>query len=231
MDGGTWLTLKETIAYIHAEAPGVPVIWDAKRADIGKTNAGYVRAFERLGADAITVNPYFGAEAMKPFLEMKEKGIIVLCRTSNSGAEKVQNLRVHLLPEECQELFYSLHTNSFSAEIPNDPILLPFYKVMAHQVVNDWNYNGNCCVVVGATCPGELREVRKIVGDMPILIPGIGTQGGDLEQTVKAGMDSRGKGMIINSSSGIIFSPDPRRATLELHEASSQYRKEVVNAR
>lgn len=168
--------LHRTIADIHAIAPDVPVILDAKRADIGNTNAGYVdAAFGFLQADAITVHPYLGAEALQPFLAQAEKGVIVLCRTSNPGAGEFQDLSVN-------------------GE--------PLYRFVARRVANEWNKCGNCALVVGATYPDELREVRGLVGDMPILIPGIGAQGGDLERTVSAGKDSRGQGMIVENPYG-----------------------------
>ncbi len=197
--------LQRTIADIHAIAPDVPVILDAKRADIGNTNAGYVQAaFEFLQADAITVHPYLGAEALQPFLARAEKGIIVLCRTSNPGAGEFQDLSVN-------------------GE--------PLYRFVARRVASEWNKNGNCALVVGATYPNELREVRGLVGDMPILIPGIGAQGGDVAQTVTAGKDSRGWGMIINSSRGIIFASKSedfaeaaRHETEKLRDLINQYR-------
>lgn len=209
--------LQRTIADIHEQAPSVPVILDAKRADIGNTNNGYVAmAFDYLQADAITVHPYFGVEALTPFLERKEKGIIVLCRTSNPGAGEFQDIMV-----KCP-----LAEHDFPPE-------WPLYQHVAFQVMKHWNINGNCTLVVGATYPKELGEVRRIVGDyMPILIPGIGTQGGDVEKVVLAGKDSRGKGMIINSASGIIFASKgadyaeaARRETLKLHDFINQYRK------
>lgn len=197
--------LHRTIVDIHAVAPDVPVILDAKRADIGNTNAGYVEAaFGFLRADAITVHPYLGAEALKPFLSRPEKGIVVLCRTSNPGAGEFQDLPVN-------------------GE--------PLYRYVARRVAKKWNKNGNCALVVGATYPEELREVREVVEDMPILIPGIGAQGGDVEKTVTAGRDSRGKGMIINSSRGIIFASSgtdfaeaARRETENLRDLINQYR-------
>jgi orotidine-5'-phosphate decarboxylase len=197
--------LQRTIADIHAIAPDVPVILDAKRADIGNTNAGYVdAAFGFLQADAITVHPYLGAEALQPFLARAEKGVIVLCRTSNPGAGEFQDLSVN-------------------GE--------PLYRFVARRVASEWNKNGNCSLVVGATYPDELREVRGLVGDMPILIPGIGAQGGDVEKTVSAGKDSRGYGMIINSSRGIIFASKgadfaeaARRETEKLRDFINQYR-------
>lgn len=197
--------LRLTIKTIHNLAPKIPVILDAKRADIGNTNAGYVKAaFDFLQADAITVHPYLGAEALKPFLDRADKGTIVLCRTSNPGAGEVQDLLV------------------------NDE---PLYRFIARRVATEWNKNDNCALVVGATYPHELQEVRKVVGDMPILIPGIGAQGGDIAETVAAGADSRGKGMIINSSRGIIFASKEkdfaeaaRRETIKLRDAINSFR-------
>jgi orotidine-5'-phosphate decarboxylase len=197
--------LHRTIVDIHIIAPDVPVILDAKRADIGNTNAGYARmAFDFLHADAITVHPYLGEEALRPFLDRTDKGIIVLCRTSNDGAGEFQDLSI--IPE----------CDAFGG-------YTKLYKYVAWQVRNVWNKNDNCALVIGATYPDELREVRYFVGDMPILIPGIGAQGGDVEKTVSAGKDSRGRGMIINSSRGIIFASkhedfaeEARRETLKL---------------
>ncbi len=199
------VALQRTITDIHTIAPDVPVILDAKRADIGNTNAGYVTAaFDFLRADAITVHPYLGSEALQPFLERVEKGIIVLCRTSNAGAGEFQNL-------------------SINGE--------PLYQVVARSVVSEWNKNGNCMLVVGATYPDELREIRGLIGDMPILIPGIGAQGGNIEKTVTAGKDSRGCGFIISSSRGIIFASSgadfaeaARREAAKLRDSINQYR-------
>ncbi|MBI2100869.1 MAG: orotidine-5'-phosphate decarboxylase [Candidatus Vogelbacteria bacterium] len=200
-----WRALRETIAYIHEVAPDVPVILDAKRNDIGNTSEQYARAvFDWLEVDAVTVNPYLGGEALQPFLARAEKGVIVLCRTSNPGAGELQDLAV---------------------------LDMPLYQYVAARVAGGWNKNGNCALVVGATYPDELREVRGLVGDMPILIPGIGAQGGDVEKTVAAGKDSRGQGMIINSSRGIIFASKgadfaeaARRETEKLHDLINQYR-------
>ncbi|RYX79056.1 orotidine-5'-phosphate decarboxylase [bacterium] len=172
--------LEQTVAYIRGQDPTIPIIYDAKRGDIGNTNAGYAElAFNVLGVDAITVAPYMGCESLSAFLEYSDKGIIVLVRTSNLGAGEFQDLDV----EDGRE---------------------KLYEVAARNVANDWNGNCNCAVVVGATNPKELASVRKIVGDMPILIPGIGAQGGDLEAAVRAGANSKGQGMIINSSRGVI---------------------------
>lgn len=187
-----WEILKKVIQYIQEKDPSIPVILDAKRADIGNTNEEYAKAiFDELGADALTVHPYLGKEALQPFLNRTEKGIIVLVRTSNPGAGEFQDLLV-------------------DNKLDNKPL----YQVVAEHV-KEWG--SNVGVVVGATYPEELRKVREVVGDMPILIPGVGAQGADVAQAVKAGVDSNKQGIIINSSRGIIFSDNPREATLALH--------------
>ncbi len=221
--------LRNTIAYINKVAPDVPTIDDAKRGDIDSTNDGYVQmAFEWLRADAITVHPYLGADALKPFLD-REEGIIVLCRTSNKGAGEFQDLPVPLAPNTLREVEQWL-----GHEVPQGKI--PFYQYVAYRVAAHWNANNNCAVVVGANYPEELGEVRRIVRDMPILIPGVGFQQKDVplekqvEQVVSAGKDSRGKGIMINSARGIIFASKgedfaeaARRETLKLHDFIMQY--------
>lgn len=225
--------LHRTIVDIRDIAPHVPVIFDAKRADIGNTNAGYVKmAFDFLRADAITVHPYLGAEALKPFLDQADKGIFVLCRTSNSGSDELQNLPITLSFSELTELVGDRNeAYALNGLIGwGDPVAsyhIPFYQYVALRVSRHWNKNGNCGLVVGATYPDELRIVRKLVSDMPILIPGIGAQGGDLGETVTAGQDSRNQGMIINSSRGIIFSDNPRRETKRLSDDINMHRLEV----
>lgn len=195
--------LEETMRLLHALAPNIPTILDAKRGDIGNTNSGYIAsAFDHLKADAITLHPYMGKKSLQPFLDRTEKGIILLCRTSNEGAEEFQNLSVN-----GEEL----------------------YKKVARQISSHWNQNNNCGLVVGATCPNELRAVREIVDTMPLLIPGVGAQGGSVEETVKAAQDRNGLGMIINSSRGIIFASKEkdfaeaaRRETEKLHHLITQ---------
>ncbi len=174
-----WNALRETIQYLLEAAPGVPVIVDAKRGDIGSTNEAYAAAiFDHLHADAITVQPYAGGEALKPFLEREEKGVFVLCRTSNEGSGEFQDIAT-----EGKKL----------------------YQVVAERVSREWDKNGNCGLVVGATYPSELRTVRDIVAKMPLLVPGIGAQGGDIEKTIAAGKDVRGRGLIVNVSRSLIF--------------------------
>lgn len=185
--------LKDTCNYLIKKYPEIPVIIDAKRADIGNTNQGYVQfIFTYLGADAVTVHPYLGEEAIRPFLQYKDKGIIILCRTSNPGAGEFQDLLIDGKP---------------------------LYKIVAENVVNKWNVNKNCMLVVGATYPDELREVRKIVGDITLLVPGIGAQGGDLEATLRAGLNSKKQGLMINSSRGIIFAENPRDEAMKLRNS------------
>ncbi len=198
--------LMKTVTYIKQTYPHIPVILDAKRADIGNTNYGYIQAaFDGIGADAITVHPYLGKEALAPFLARKNKGIIVLVKNSNPGSAEFQNLLVG------QE---------------------PLYQVVARHVAEDWNMHGNCAIVVGATYPSELKQVRAIVGDMPILIPGIGAQGGDISATVAVGKDSRSQGMIINSSRAILYASNgdnfaqaAREATKNLRDSINSYRQ------
>ena len=193
--------LKMTCDYIKEKYPDIPIIIDAKRADIGSTNEGYVKfIFDYLNADAVTVHPYLGSEALKPFLERSDKGIIVLCRTSNPGAGEFQDLE-------------------FNGK--------PFYQIVAEKIADKWNYNNNCGVVVGATYPSELEIVRRIVDKMPILIPGIGAQGGDVEKTVKAGVDSQGLNAIINSSRGIIFAGDGLDFAQKARQETQKLRDEI----
>lgn len=216
-----WIALRNTIAYIHKVAPDVLVIFDAKRADIGNTNLGYVNAaFDFLKADAATVNPYFGAEALQLFLAREEKGIIVLCHTSNPGAGEFQDL--FTLTQNPRKKPADMSAEKWLEILCEDPMQL--YERIAFNVAAKWNKNGNCALVVGATYPEELQKVRGIVGDnMLILIPGIGAQGGDVEKAVSAGKNSHGQGIIFSSSQNIIFASKnknfaeaARRETMEL---------------
>lgn len=191
-------SLKKTIEYIHQKDPAMPVILDAKRGDIENTNEQYAKAvFDNLGADGVTVHPYLGKESLKPFLDKSDKGIFVLIKTSNPGAGEFQDLQIEGKP---------------------------LYQVIAQKIADDWNTNGNIGVVVGATYPSELEIVRKIIGDMPMLIPGIGAQGGDIKG-LKNALDSGGKGIIVSSSRSIIFSENPRETTLKLHNTIGEVLK------
>jgi orotidine-5'-phosphate decarboxylase len=172
--------LAKTIEYINRWAPQVPVIIDGKRGDIGSTNRAYASfLYDQMGADAATVHPYFGGEALEPILARREKHAFVIVRTSNPGAGEFQDLTVDGMP---------------------------LYLHVAKAVATKWNYNGNCGLVVGATYPAELRRVRDLVpADVPILIPGVGSQGGDLASSVRAA-SVHGASFLISVSRAIIFS-------------------------
>lgn len=197
--------LAMTIDYIRTNYPEIPVILDSKRGDIGSTASQYAtEAFDRYQADAVTVNPYMGIDTIEPFTRYADKGVVVLCRTSNPGAAAVQDLMVG---EE------------------------KLYEVMAKMCQNDWNDNANVLLVVGATSPAELKRIREITGNMTFLVPGLGAQGGDVEATVKAGLNSENKGIIVNSSRGIIYASNgddfagaARQAAIELRDEVNQYR-------
>ena len=176
--------LQRLIAHINAVHPDVPVILDAKRGDIGNTAEQYaLEAFDRFGADAVTLNPYMGRDSAEPFLQRNDRGCVFLCHTSNPGAR------------DFQELVVSDDSGGFA----------PLYQHVARTIARDWNGDGNCALVVGATFPEELKVIRGIVGDMPLLIPGIGAQGGDVEATVRNGKTADGTGLMINSSRGISY--------------------------
>ena len=193
-----------TIDYIHEVAPGVPVILDAKRADIGNTSAMYVReAFLQFHADAVTVNPYMGMDALKPFLDQADKGVIILCRTSNAGAKDVQELRLE------------------SGEM--------LFERIAKLIATDWNYNHNTMLVAGATYPEELGRIRGIVGETPMLVPGIGAQGGDLAGVLKNGLTADRTGLVINSSRGIIYASSGTDFAEAAGKAAKQL-KDQINA-
>lgn len=177
-------SLERLIAHIHDAHPGIPVILDAKRGDIGSTAAHYAaEAFDRYRADAVTVNPYLGRDSVQPFLDRSDKGVVILCHTSNPGARDLQELDVRA----------------------HDGGGRPLYQHVAHTVANEWNGNGNCLLVVGATYPEQLGGVRAIVGDMPLLIPGVGAQGGDVEAVVRNGRSSNGTGLLVSSSRAILY--------------------------
>src|SRR3546814_452612 len=171
--------LVRLIAHIHAAHPGIPVILDAKRGDIGSTAQHYAtEAFDRYRADAVTANPYLGRDSVQPFLDRADKGVVILCHTSNPGAGDFQDLDVGGRP---------------------------LYQRVAERVARDWNGHGNCALVVGATWPEQLREVRAIVGDMPLLIPGVGAQGGDVAAVVENGLAADGAGLLVSPPRAIRY--------------------------
>ena len=198
-------TLERLIAHIHAKHPGIPVILDAKRGDIGSTAQHYVsEAFDRYAADAVTLNPYLGRDSVQPFLDRADKGVILLCHTSNPGAADLQDLDVGGKP---------------------------LYQHVAQIIARDWNTHGNCALVTGATWPEQLAEVRALVGDVPLLVPGIGAQGGDVEAVVRNGCTAAGTGLMISSSRAILyagkgedFAHAARKAALDLRDSINHYR-------
>lgn len=202
-------TLRQIFEYVGSEYPHLVSIYDAKRADIGATNVGYARkAFDLLGADALTVNPYFGLEATKPFLDYGDKGIIILCHTSNKGGGEFQDRLTEITPAEAEAWGYADGQRESVTFVKSGRryYFIPLYQIVAHRVVTEWNYNGNCALVMGATFPEQLAIVRSIVGDgFPLLLPGLGKQGADLDATVASGIDSQGVGIMVNNSSQLDF--------------------------
>ena len=174
--------LERLIAHIHRSAPQVPVILDAKRGDIGSTAEQYaIEAFERYGADAVTLSPFMGFDSVQPYLKHHGKGAFLLCRTSNPGGDDLQNQRL--------------------ASVPGEPLL---YEHVAALAQGPWNLNGQLGLVVGATYPAEIERVRALAPTVPLLIPGVGAQGGDAVATVKAGW-REGAPIIVNSSRAVLY--------------------------
>jgi orotidine-5'-phosphate decarboxylase len=198
--------LERTIEYIHRRYPAIPVILDSKRGDVGNTADRYaLEAFERYAADAVTVNPYLGGDSLEPFLKYENKGVVILCRTSNPGARDVQDLQIG------------------SRRL---------YHVIAELIAQRWNTRGNCMMVVGATYPRELAEIREIAGDIPFLVPGVGAQGGDVAQAVQNGRTRDGTGLVVSSSrailyasSGADFADAARKATTTLRDQINASRR------
>lgn len=198
--------LERLVAHVHEAHPGVPVILDAKRGDIGSTAQHYAsEAFERYRADAVTVNPYLGRDSVQPFLDRADKGVILLCRTSNPGSWDLQELPVADGNGEGRKL----------------------YQHVAELVAREWNANGNCALVVGATWPGELADVRHRVGDVPLLVPGVGAQGGDVEAVVRNGRAADGAGLMISSSRAILYAGDGEDFADAARGAATTLRDEI----
>ncbi|HUW53390.1 MAG TPA: orotidine-5'-phosphate decarboxylase [Rhodanobacter sp.] len=195
------VALERLIAHIHAKHPDVPVILDAKRGDIGSTAQHYAtEAFERYGADAVTLNPYLGRDSIQPFLDRADKGAILLCRTSNPGGADFQAL-------DCGGQ--------------------PLYLRVAKTIARDWNTNRNCALVTGATWPEELGKVRAVVGNMPLLVPGIGAQGGDVEAVLEHGRSADGTGLMISSSRAILYAGNGEDFALKARAATQALRNAI----
>ncbi|MBI4200896.1 MAG: orotidine-5'-phosphate decarboxylase [Chloroflexi bacterium] len=197
--------LEQTVRHVRDVAPSMIIVADAKRGDVGHTSAAYARAlFDVWDFDAATVNPYLGGDSVEPFLEHHTRGVFVLCRTSNPGAGDFQGLLVS-----------------------GEGGKLPLYQSVALRAAK-WNHHGNVGLVVGATYPEELKLVRSLCPEIPLLIPGVGSQQGDLAQAVRDGTDAKGRRAVINSSRGVIyasrggdFAEAARRAALQLRDSIS----------
>jgi orotidine-5'-phosphate decarboxylase len=185
VSGWLEIVLQDTINYIQEKYSEIPIILDAKNGDIANSAEKYVReAFTRFKVDAVTINPYLGQDSCQPFLEQKDKGIFVLCKTSNPGSKEFQDLRVHIKDHNAN---------------------WPLYQQVACRVANFWNSNKNCGLVVGASYPEALKAVRQVVGKMIILVPGVGNQGGTLEAVMRSGANNKGRGLVISASRSIIY--------------------------
>jgi orotidine-5'-phosphate decarboxylase len=190
--------LKMTMDYLHERYPDIFTICDAKRADIGSTNACYAESiFDWLGFDAVTLHPYPGKVALQPFLDREDKCSIILCRTSTPGSRELQDLQI-----DGKSL----------------------WEIVAERVSNEWNAHNNCMLVVGANYPNELKRARELVGNMTLLVLGVGTQAASVRRAVEAGLNSEGRGMILNSSRSIIFAEDPKTAARALRDEINQWR-------
>lgn len=193
--------LRRLIVHIHTAHPRIPVILDSKRGDIGSTAQHYAtEAFDRYAADAVTVNPYLGRDSVQPFLDRADRGVVVLCRTSNPGAGDLQDLVADGLP---------------------------LYQRVAEKVAREWNGNGNCALVIGATWPEQLREVRTIVGDVPFLVPGVGAQGGDVEAVVTNARTADGTGLVVSSSRAILYASSGKDFAAAAADAAQSLRDEI----
>ena len=196
--------LEVTLAHIPSH---IPVILDAKRGDIGNTAAAYARAlFERFGCDAVTVNAYGGHDSVEPFLAYADKGVLLWCRSSNPGAGDLQDL-----------------PTSFEGET------VPLYQIVARNAMR-WNTRGNIGLVVGATYPSELAAVRAIAPDLPILLPGVGAQEGDLRAAIDAGLDAQGTGLIVSASRAVLYAYRESEADGRNHAEAARQAAEGLRA-
>lgn len=195
-------------AVLRAIPDDIPTIADAKRGDVGHTAKAYARAiFDELGFDAATVNPYLGGDSVEPFIERVDRGVLIVCRTSNPGARDLQDLPVA--------------TNAGTR---------PLYQAVA-ELAKGWNTYGNIGLVTGATYPNEMRELRELCPEMPFLVPGVGAQQGELDRAVRAGLDERGGGLIINASRSILYASDGADFAQAARRAAEALRDEIEEQR
>ncbi|GAB1594542.1 orotidine-5'-phosphate decarboxylase [Lysobacter claricitrinus] len=195
--------LERLIAHLKSAHPDVPVILDSKRGDIGSTAQHYAtEAFDRYGADAVTVNPYLGRDALQPFLDRADRGVIILCRTSNPGAGELQDMLVGGRP---------------------------LYQHVAEKAALEWNTNGNVALVVGATWPEQLAEVRALVKAVPLLVPGVGAQGGDAAAVVDNAKTPDGTGLMISSSRAVLYASSGENYA-DAAAAAARELRDTINA-
>ncbi len=215
--------LKMTCDYIKETYPEIPIIIDAKRGDIGNTNEGYAKyVFDYLGADAITVMPYMGIESLSPYFKREDKGIIVGCHSSNPGAKEFQEQLV--IPNSFRDP--KSKREEMLKQVQHDKIK-PLYEKVAEEVMKQYGSNPNTMMFMGATYPEQLTEIRNIVGDMTLLVPGVGSQGGTVEATVTAGLNSKKSGMMINASRSIIFASSGEDFAEKAREEAQKLRDEI----
>lgn len=192
-------SLKKTCDYLYKNHSDIPIILDAKRGDIGHTNKEYAKyIFEYLKADAVTLQPYLGSEALSEFFKYKDKGLIILCRTSNPGAGEFQDLMVNSIP---------------------------LWQKVAQEVSKNWQKQTktDLLLVIGATYLEELKKIRELAPNTTFLVPGVGSQGGSLEKTLRFGCKKDGKGVVINSSREIIYAQNPNKAIKEMWKSQLKY--------
>lgn len=189
--------LKPTCQFLQKNYPQIPIILDAKRGDIGNTNSAYKKyIFQYLKVDAVTLNPYLGIASLQTFLDEKDKGIIILTKTSNPESSEIQDLEINKKP---------------------------IWQIITENIIKKYNQNQNCLLVIGATYPAQLKQIRQFAPNMFFLIPGIGSQNGDLDETLQFGLDQNKSGLIINSSRSIIFSNNPQKAIINLKTQINKY--------
>lgn len=194
--------LQMSIEYIKTNYPDILVILDAKRGDIGKTSELYAKeAFLRYKANAVTINPYMGSDSVLPFTSYQNHGCIVLCKTSNPSSSEIQNI----------------------SDSSNEKI----YQKVLNLAKNKWNTNKNIMLVTGATYPQELKEIRQSIGDIPLLVPGIGAQGGSIQEVVQNGQTKNSKGLLISSSRAIIYASKDKNFAKNAAKVAQQTKEEI----
>ena len=220
------------ITHIHAEHPGIPVILDAKRGDIGSTARQYgVEAFDRFKADALTLSPFMGFDSIEPYFEWAGRGLILLCRTSNPGGNDLQALSVLPAGDATGTPSGAPSPRQSASDTASSTQPEKLYEHLARLAAGPWNVNGELGLVVGATFPDELARVRTLAPRLPLLVPGVGAQGGDVNATVRAGLDADGYGLVINSSRAILYAGQSTDFADQVRKAAVATRDAIRAAR